>query len=157
MARSSSSYLFVHHHRKTPYQIALVQMSPMRLLAILLSRKCSVSSPNPSLLKLQTNSPLKLSFMDKFKQISSRQGRERSSSTSSFQERIFPPQSLFVRGDPHPVFKTGNIYQYLNRLLSYVKVRLGPVDATTFIPKGVEVLDGVATSHVIVTNRSFAN
>ncbi|CAN7033586.1 unnamed protein product, partial [Brassica oleracea var. botrytis] len=109
-----------------------------------LKKMFSIISKSESL-KASNKQSFKLSFMDKFKQISSRQGRERSSSTSSFQERIFPPQSLFVRGDPHPVFKTGNIYQYLNRLLSYVKVRLGPVDATTFIPKGVEVLDGVAT------------
>ncbi|KAF2580163.1 hypothetical protein F2Q68_00000416 [Brassica cretica] len=36
-------------------------------------------------------------------------GRERSSSTSSFQERIFSPQSLFVRGNSHPVSKTWTI------------------------------------------------
>ncbi|KAH0872653.1 hypothetical protein HID58_070015 [Brassica napus] len=55
-------------------------------------------------------------------------GRERSSSTSSFsKERLIPPISLFAR--------------------------LGPVGETTLIQMRVKVLDGVATSHTIVTNR----
>ncbi|KAH0850445.1 hypothetical protein HID58_095492 [Brassica napus] len=68
-------------------------------------------------------------------------GRERSSSPSSFsQERIFPPQSLLLRGDLLPVLKIRKIYLYPSRLLSYVKVRLGPVDATILIGLRVEVL-----------------
>ncbi|KAL0674382.1 hypothetical protein Bca4012_002363 [Brassica carinata] len=81
-------------------------------------------------------------------------GRERSSSTSSFSnERLIPPTSLFVRGDIIPVCKTGNNYKFPSRLLLCVKARLGPVGATTLIQMRVEVLDGVATSHTIVTNR----
>ncbi|CAN7016471.1 unnamed protein product, partial [Brassica rapa subsp. trilocularis] len=62
-------------------------------LSNLISRQCLVSFPN--LPKLKTNSLLTLSCVDKFLQTSSRQGRERSLSTSSFsKERIFPPRSL---------------------------------------------------------------
>ncbi|KAJ4891231.1 Uncharacterized protein Rs2_30979 [Raphanus sativus] len=44
--------------------------------------------------------------MKKFIQTSSHQGLERSFSPSSFsKERIILPQSLFIRRDPHPVFK----------------------------------------------------
>ncbi|KAG2296206.1 hypothetical protein Bca52824_042875 [Brassica carinata] len=112
-------------------------------LATSTSRHCSVSSTNLRLLKLVTISPLRLSF-----------GRERSSSTSSFSnERLIPPTSLFVRGDIIPVCKTGNNYKFPSRLLLCVKARLGPVGATTLIQMRVEVLDGVATSHTIVTNR----
>ncbi|WZZ74839.1 hypothetical protein YC2023_086209 [Brassica napus] len=82
-------------------------------------------------------------------------GRERSSSPSSSQERIFPPQSLLLRGDLLPVLKIWKIYLYPSHLLSYVKVRLGPVDATILIGLRVEVWDSVATSHVTVTNRSL--
>ncbi|CAN6908552.1 unnamed protein product [Brassica oleracea] len=83
-------------------------------------------------------------------------GRERSFSTSSFsKERFFPPISLCIRGDPLPVFKTRKIYQCPSRLLSCVKVRLGPVDAMILILMRFEVLDGAATSYAIVTNRSL--
>ncbi|WZZ64434.1 hypothetical protein YC2023_075804 [Brassica napus] len=81
-------------------------------------------------------------------------GRERSSSTSSFsKERLIPPISLFVRGDILLVCKTGNSYKFPSRLLPCVKARLGPVGETTLIQMRVKVLDGVATSHTIVTNR----
>ncbi|KAH0877862.1 hypothetical protein HID58_065256 [Brassica napus] len=83
-------------------------------------------------------------------------GRERSSSPFSFsQERIFPPQSLLLRGDLLPVLKIRKIYLYPCRLLSYVKVRWGPVDATILIGLRVEAWDIVAMSHVTVTNRSL--
>ncbi|RID64599.1 hypothetical protein BRARA_E03524 [Brassica rapa] len=109
---------------------------------------------NSERLKLVSNSPVTLTILVKFIQTSSRQGRERSLSTSSFsKERIVPSKSLFTRGDPLPVFKTGKSYQFPNRLLSYVMVHLGPVDTTTLSPMRVEVLDGVATSYAIVTNR----
>ncbi|CAF1926690.1 BnaC05g14390D [Brassica napus] len=108
------------------------------------------------LLKLQSSSPINLSFVGKFIKTSSRQGRERSSSPFSFsQERIFPPQSLLLRGDLLPVLKIQKIYLYPSRLLSYVKVRWGPVDATILIGSRVEAWDSVATSHVTVTNRSL--
>ncbi|CAN7053546.1 unnamed protein product [Brassica rapa subsp. trilocularis] len=61
---------------------------------------------NPKRQKLAPTSPVTLTIMVNFTQTSSRQGRERSSSTSSLQERIFSPQSLFVRGNFHPVSKT---------------------------------------------------
>ena len=64
---------------------------------------------NPKRQKLTPTSPLTLTIMVKFTQTSSRHGRKRLSSTSSFQERIFSPQSLFVRGNSHPVFKTWTI------------------------------------------------
>ncbi|KAH0928076.1 hypothetical protein HID58_020332 [Brassica napus] len=119
-------------------------------------QQCSASSSNLRLLKLDRNSPFKSSFEDEFNQISSRQGRERSFSMSSFsKERIIPPISLCIRGDPLPAFKTRKNYQFPSRLLSCVKVRLGPVDATTLIRMRVEVLDGAATSYAIVTNRSL--
>jgi len=109
---------------------------------------------NSERLKLVSNSPVTLTILVKFIQTSSRQGRERSLSTSSFsKERIVPSKSLFTRGDPLPVFKTGKSYQFPNRLLSYVMVHLGPVDTTTLSPMRVEVLEGVATSYAIVTNR----
>ena len=53
------------------------------------------------------------------------------------------------------MLKIRKIYLYPSRLLSYVKVRLGPVDATILIGLRVEVWDSVATSHVTVTNRSL--
>lgn len=109
---------------------------------------------NPKRQKLTLTSPVTLTIMVKFTQTSSHQGLERSFSTSSFsKERIVPSKSLFTRGDPLPVFKTGKSYQFPNRLLSYVMVHLGPVDTTTLSPMRVEVLDGVATSYAIVTNR----
>ncbi|KAG2273004.1 hypothetical protein Bca52824_067559 [Brassica carinata] len=108
---------------------------------------------NSERLKLVSNSPVTLTILVKFIQTSSRQGRERSLSTSSFsKERIVPSKSLFTRGDPLPVL-TGKSYQFPNRLLSYVMVHLGPVDTTTLSPMRVEVLEGVATSYAIVTNR----
>lgn len=66
---------------------------------VMMARSSSSSS-------LVHHCPLKLSFQDKFMKMSSRQGRERSPSTSSFQERTFSPQSLFLRGDSHPVLET---------------------------------------------------
>ncbi|CAN6880151.1 unnamed protein product [Brassica oleracea] len=108
---------------------------------------------NSERLKLVSNSPVTLTILVKFIQTSSRQGRERLLSTSSFsKERIVPSKSLFTRGDPLPVL-TGKSYQFPNRLLSYVMVHLGPVDTTTLSPMRVEVLEGVATSYAIVTNR----
>ncbi|KAH0849928.1 hypothetical protein HID58_095958 [Brassica napus] len=69
-------------------------------LATSTSRHCSVSSTNLRLLKLVTISSLRIPFVDKLNQLSSRQDRERYSSTSSFsKERLIPPTSLFVRGD----------------------------------------------------------
>ncbi|KAF3560837.1 hypothetical protein DY000_02018965 [Brassica cretica] len=66
-------------------------------------QQCSASSSNLRLLKLGRNSPFKSSFEDELNKISSRQGRERSFSTSSFsKERICPPISLCIRGDPLP-------------------------------------------------------
>ncbi|CAF2378711.1 unnamed protein product [Brassica napus] len=60
------------------------------------------------------------------KPISLSAGIKRSFSMSSFsKERIIPPISLCIRGDPLPAFKTGKIYQFPSRLLSCVKVRLG--------------------------------
>ncbi|KAF2602659.1 hypothetical protein F2Q70_00027215 [Brassica cretica] len=104
--------------------------------------------------KLALVNPLNLTTMEKFIQTSSRSGRERSFSTSSFsQERIIPSKFLFVRGDLTPVTKTGKTYQFPSRLLSYVKVHLEPVDARTLVQMRVEVSDGVATSLDIVTNR----
>ncbi|KAG2264556.1 hypothetical protein Bca4012_078280 [Brassica carinata] len=120
------------------------------------SRQCSVPIPYMRFLKLTSFSLLNLSFFDKFVQNSSRRGRERSISTSSFsKERNYPLISLCLRGDSLPELKTGKSYQFPSHLLSYVKVRLEPVDATIHIVMRVEVLDGVATSHVIVTNRSL--
>ncbi|KAL0644308.1 hypothetical protein Bca4012_042598 [Brassica carinata] len=152
------SYSFALHRQcwnEVPYHLALIQISPLRqLLHILISRQGSVSFPNLSLSKFQTNSPLNLSFVDKFIETSSRQGRERSFFTSSFsKEIIVPPKSLFIRGDHLPVIKIGQSYQFPNRLPSCVKVHLGPVDATILIQLRVEVLDSVATSLVCVTNR----
>ncbi|CAN6899725.1 unnamed protein product [Brassica oleracea] len=104
--------------------------------------------------KLALVNLLNLTTMEKFIQTSSCSGRERSFSTSSFsQERIIPSKFLFVRGDFTPVTKTGKTYQFPSRLLSYVNVHLEPVDATTLVQMRVEVLDGVATSLDIVTNR----
>ncbi|CAF2368517.1 unnamed protein product [Brassica oleracea var. botrytis] len=104
--------------------------------------------------KLALVNLLNLTTMEKFIQTSSHSGRERSFSTSSFsQERIIPSKFLFVRGDLTPVTKTGKTYQFPSRLLSYVKVHLEPVDATTLVQMRVEVSDGVATSLDIVTNR----
>ncbi|KAH0899133.1 hypothetical protein HID58_048701, partial [Brassica napus] len=60
-----------------------------------------------------------------------------------------PPVNLL------PVLKIRKIYLYPSYLLSYVKVHLGPVDATILIGLRVEVWDSVATSHVTVTNRSL--
>ncbi|KAG5396285.1 hypothetical protein IGI04_018099 [Brassica rapa subsp. trilocularis] len=122
-------------------------------LATSTSRHCSVSSTNLRLLKLVTISSLRIPFVDKLNQLSSRQDRERYSSTSSFsKERLIPPTSLFVRGDFLSVCKTENNYKIFSRLLPCVNARLGPVNAMTLIQMRVEVLDGVATSHAIVTN-----
>lgn len=58
-----------------------------------------------SLLKLVDCSPLVFFFSEKTSQNSSCRDHERSLSTSSVQERTFSPQSLFLRRDPHLVFK----------------------------------------------------
>ncbi|CAF1919405.1 unnamed protein product [Brassica napus] len=161
VARASSSNSLALHRQlfsEALYPSALVHMSRayQPKLASLSSSQCSVSSSNLRLLKLQSSSPINLSFVGKFIKTSSRQGQERSSSPSSFsQERIFPPQSLLLRGDLLPVLKIRKIYLYPSHLLSYVKVRLGPVDATILIGLRVEVWDRVAMSHVTVTNRSL--
>ncbi|KAF8109711.1 hypothetical protein N665_0093s0063 [Sinapis alba] len=106
--------------------------------------------------KLDPNCPITSTNMVMVIQTSSRQGRERSFHSSSFlKERIHSPTSLFDRGDFPPVFKFRKNYQFPNRLLSYVMVHLGPVDATILSQMRVEVMDGVATSHCFVTNRSF--
>ncbi|CAN6876656.1 unnamed protein product [Brassica oleracea var. botrytis] len=98
------------------------------------SRQCSVPIPYMRFLKLTSFSLLNLSFFDKFVQNSSRRGRERSISTSSFsKERNYPLISLCLRGDSLPELKTGKSYQFPSRLLSYVKVRSEPVDATIHI------------------------
>ena len=136
------------------YWHALTIFMRLQKPSISMGRQSTISSTNLRFPKLQINSSLNLSFLDKFFKNSSRRGRERSSSTSSFSREIyFSSQSLFVRGDTLPVFKTGKNCQCLSRLLSYVKVHLGPVDATIFTWLRVEVLDGIATSHFIVTNR----
>ncbi|KAJ4874735.1 hypothetical protein Rs2_39753 [Raphanus sativus] len=101
MAGSPSSSSLAHHSHETLLQIASFHLSPLRPQ----SRNCSVSSPYLSPLNLQTISPLNLLFLDKFMTTFSRQSRERSSSTSSVQERISSP-SLFVRSDFHSVSKT---------------------------------------------------
>ncbi|KAH0860835.1 hypothetical protein HID58_089096 [Brassica napus] len=161
VARVSSSNSLALHRQlfsEALYQSALVHMSQacQPKLASLSSSQCSVSSSNLRLLKLQSSCPINLFFVGKFIKTSSRQGRERSSSPSSFsQERIFPPQSLLLRGDLLPVLKIQKNYLYPSRLLSYVKVRLGPVDATILIGLRVEVWDSVATSHVTVINHSL--
>lgn len=54
----------------------------------------------PERQKLVSNSPVTLTSLVKFIQTFSRQGRERSLSTSSSKERIVPSNSLFTRGDP---------------------------------------------------------
>ena len=116
------------------------------------------SIPYPSLrcVRLDPNSPLKLFFVDKISQISSRQGRERSFSISSFsKERTIPPKSLFLRVDSLPESKTGKIYKFSDRLLSYVMVHLRPVDATNLIHMRVEVSDDTSTSQTSVTNRLY--
>ncbi|KAF3567013.1 hypothetical protein DY000_02011485 [Brassica cretica] len=59
--------------------------------------------------KVSRGCPVTSTIMVNFTQTFSRQGRERSSSTSSFQERIFSPQFLFVRGNSHPISKTWTI------------------------------------------------
>ncbi|KAJ4891415.1 Uncharacterized protein Rs2_31163 [Raphanus sativus] len=115
VAQASPSGSFALHHQLFSEALspkALTHMSRVcqLKLASLNSSQYSVSSPNLRLLKLPSSCPLKFSFADNFIKTSSRQGRERSSSSSSFsQERIFPPQSLFLRGlfgtgrcnDPH--------------------------------------------------------
>ncbi|KAJ4877755.1 Uncharacterized protein Rs2_42773 [Raphanus sativus] len=59
------------------------------------SRQCSISFPTLRCLKLESSSPPKLFFASNFSQTSSRQGRERSFSISSFsKERILPSQSF---------------------------------------------------------------
>lgn len=94
--------------------------------------------------------------MVKFIQTSSRQDRERSFSTSFFpKKRIISPTSLLARGDTLLDFKTRIKNQIPSRLLSCVKVYLGPVDAATFFTRRVEVLDCAAISQVNVINRSL--
>ncbi|KAH0867030.1 hypothetical protein HID58_074052 [Brassica napus] len=64
------------------------------------SRQCSISVPTLRCLKLESSSPLKLSFVGKFSQTSSRQGRERSFLISSLsKKRILPPQSFNSSAD----------------------------------------------------------
>ncbi|KAF2533901.1 hypothetical protein F2Q70_00032786 [Brassica cretica] len=89
------------------YWHALTIFMRLQKPSISMGRQSTISSTNLRFPKLQINSSLNLSFLDKFFKNSSRQGRERSSSTSSFsRERYFSSQSLFVRGDTLPVFKT---------------------------------------------------
>ncbi|CAG7874584.1 unnamed protein product [Brassica rapa] len=96
--------------------------------------QCSVSSPNLRLLKLETNSPLKLSFMVKFHQPSSRQGRERSLSTSSFsKERIILQTSLFVRDRLIPIAISEKLFNPFTILLSCLEVCTGSEDATRLV------------------------
>ena len=98
------------------------------------SSQCSVSSPNLRLLKLKTNSPLKLSFTVKFHQPSSRQGRERSLSTSSFsKERIILQTSLFVRDRLIPIVISEKLFNSFTVLLSCLVVYTGPEDATRLV------------------------
>ncbi|KAF3600799.1 hypothetical protein F2Q69_00038426 [Brassica cretica] len=85
--------------------------------------------------KLAASSPLNLTNMEKFIQTSSHLGRERSFSASSSKKRIIPPTSLCVRGDTLLEIKTGKNYKSHSRLLSCVKVYLGPVDTATLISK----------------------
>ena len=57
-------------------------------------------SSNSEVSKARTSSPLKLSFVGKFSQTSSRQGRERSFPISSLsKKRILPPQSFNSSAD----------------------------------------------------------
>ena len=126
------------------------------LIAISTTSISTSSFHSLELQKLVSVSPLNSTTLEKFIQTSSHQGRERSFSTSSFsRKRISPPTSLFVRGDHILLFKTGETYQLPSRLLSCVKVRLGPVDASAFICLRVEALDGAATSQINVTNGSL--
>ncbi|KAF3579925.1 hypothetical protein DY000_02033722 [Brassica cretica] len=98
------------------------------------SSQCSVSSPNLRLLKLKTNSPLKLSFTVKFHQPSSRQGRERSLSTSSFsKERIILQTSLFVRDRLIPIAISEKLFNSFTVLLSCLVVYMRPEDATRLV------------------------
>lgn len=126
---SDSSIINRHLVSETLYPIALSHMSPWcrPKLAISISRVCSVSSPNLRLLKLQSCSPLKLSFADKFIKSSSRQDRERSLSTSSFlEERTFPPPLLSMRDCYIPIAKSEKLFNSFTVLLSRV-------DATRFV------------------------
>uniref|UniRef100_M4EGY0 Uncharacterized protein n=2 Tax=Brassica campestris TaxID=3711 RepID=M4EGY0_BRACM len=103
----------VHHQRSTPTRVIIKPISTSFINQPPKANKITSSSAtlfhNPKRQKLTLTSPVTLTIMVKFTQTSSRQGRERSSSTSSFQERIFSPQSLFVRGNSHPVSKTWTI------------------------------------------------
>ncbi|KAH0910883.1 hypothetical protein HID58_034204 [Brassica napus] len=96
----------VHHQRSTPTRVIIKPISTSFINQPPKANKITSSSAtlfhNPKRQKLTLTSPVTLTIMVKFTQTSSRQGRERSSSTSSFQERIFSPQSLFVRGNSHP-------------------------------------------------------
>ncbi|CAH8392686.1 unnamed protein product [Eruca vesicaria subsp. sativa] len=51
------------------------------------------------------------------------------------------------------VARSASSYSFALHRLFKNEVHLGSVDATIFISMRVEVLDGVATSHFIVTNR----
>lgn len=139
---------------KSTYSQKVKYLSNQTSIAISITSFNSPMDPSQERNKLVLTSPVTLISMVKFTQTSSRQGRERSFSISSFsKERFISPKSLFVRGDTLPIFKTGKINEFPNRLLSCVKARLGPVDATMLILMRVEVLASVATSHAIVTNR----
>lgn len=139
---------------KSTYNQKVKYLSNQTSIASSITSFNSPMDPSQERNKLVLTSPVTLISMVKFTQTSSRQGRERSFSIFSFsKERFILPKSLFVRGDTLPIFKTGKIYEFPNRLLFCVKARLGPVDATMLILMRVEVLASVETSHAIVTNR----
>ncbi|KAH0850198.1 hypothetical protein HID58_095692, partial [Brassica napus] len=96
--------------------------------------------------KLGSVCPLNLTTLEKFIQPSSRQGRERSLSTSS-KERTLPPKFISSReilfGDPVSEKK---IF-ILTVLHSCVKVCLEPVDAAMFISMKFEVMDLYSKPH----------
>lgn len=103
----------VHHQRSTPTRVIIKPISTSSINQPPKANKITSSSAtlfhNPKRQNLTPTSPVTLTIMVKFTQTSSRQGRERSSSTSSFQEIIISPQSLFVRGNSHQVSKTWTI------------------------------------------------
>ncbi|CDY32011.1 BnaC06g15890D [Brassica napus] len=126
---TSSDSSIIHRHlvSEALYPIALSHMSPWcrPKLAISSSRVCSVSSPNLRLLKLQSCSPLRLYFADKFIKSSSRQDQERSLSTTSFsEERTFPPPLLSMRDRHIPIEISEKLFNSFTVLLSQDATRL---------------------------------
>ncbi|KAG2294645.1 hypothetical protein Bca4012_004271 [Brassica carinata] len=97
--RTRSSCL-IHHQRSTPTRVIIKPISTSSINQPPKANKITSSSAtlfhNPKRQNLTPTSPVTLTIM-------------RSSSTSSFQEIIISPQSLFVRGNSHQVSKTWTI------------------------------------------------